>query len=189
MTTPLLEGLDGVEKMSKSLGNYVGVTEPPAEMFGKIMSISDTVMWRYYLLLTDASEPTIAEWQRQVSSGERHPKQMKVQLARRIVEDFHTAASAAAAAEAFEAKFVRGELVPADLPEVRVATQGGSISLAQLVVATGLASSGSDASRKVQQGGVKVDRQRVSDARARIPSPQPGLVLEVGRRAVRVILE
>jgi tyrosyl-tRNA synthetase len=189
MTTPLLEGLDGVEKMSKSLGNYVAVTDPPGEMFGKIMSISDDLMWRYYLLLTDASELEIADWRRQVTSGDRHPKQMKVQLALRIVEDFHTREAAAVAAAGFEARFTRGELSAGDLEEVRVAIPGGSIALAQLVAAAGLATSASDATRKIKQGGVKVERVRVSDPRSRIQSPHAGLVLEVGRRAVWLVLE
>ena len=189
MTTPLLEGLDGIEKMSKSLGNYVGVTEPPAEMFGKVMSISDALMWRYYLLLTDTTEVTIARWQQQVAAGELHPKRMKVQLASQIVADFHSAADAAAAAEAFEARFVRKELTADELPEVRVTTPGPSIGLAQLVAAAGLASSASEATRKVQQGGVKLDRARVTDPRLRLSSPHDGLLLEVGRRAVRVVLQ
>ena len=110
MTTPLLEGLDGVEKMSKSLGNYVGVTDAPAEMFGKIMSVSDDLMWRYYLLLTDLTEAEIEARQAQVASGALHPKQAKVELAKRIVADFHSPDAAAQAAADFDARFTRGEL-------------------------------------------------------------------------------
>jgi len=119
MTTPLLEGLDGVEKMSKSLGNYVGVTEPADSMFGKLMSISDTLMWRYYLLLTDLGEPEINTLRARVTSGELHPKQAKVDLARRIVADYHSTADADRAAEEFERVHARGEL-PSDLRSVVV---------------------------------------------------------------------
>ena len=187
MTTPLLEGLDGVEKMSKSLGNYIGVTESATEMFGKVMSISDTLMWRYYLLLTDVSEPDIARLQEQVAAGAIHPKQAKSTLARRITADFHGEQEAARAAEAFDARFSRGEL-SAELEEVGITVSDGSISLAKLVVEAGLASSASEATRKIQQGGVKVDRERVTDIKTRILASQGTMTLEVGRRAVRIRL-
>jgi tyrosyl-tRNA synthetase len=187
MTTPLLEGLDGVEKMSKSLGNYVGVTEPADEMFGKLMSISDELMWRYYLLLTDASTADVEALRRQVAGGSRHPKRAKVDLAKRIVVDFHSAADADRAADAFEAKFTRGELAADALPEVRVAA-GAPVALSKLVVLAGLASSASEASRKIQQGGVKVDRERVTDIKTRIDPARGSIILEVGRKAVRVTL-
>jgi len=185
MTTPLLEGLDGVEKMSKSLGNYVGVTEAPDEMFGKLMSVSDALMWRYYLLLTDLSEQDVEKLRRQVSEGAVHPKQAKVDLARRLVADFHSAEDADRAAAAFEAKFTRGELA-SDLAEVEIDLPEGSIGLPKLVTAAGLASSSSDATRKIQQGAVKVDREKVADIKFRVDSALNGLILEVGRRAVRI---
>jgi tyrosyl-tRNA synthetase len=187
MTTPLLEGLDGVEKMSKSLGNYVGVTDAPDEMFGKLMSMSDDLMWRYYLLLTDLSESDVAGLRRRVEGGQLHPKQAKVDLASRLVTDFHSAESAERAAASFEARFTRGELV--DLPTVTVGVADGSIGLPRLVAAAGLAASSSEASRKIQQGAVKVDREKVTDVKARIDVVRGELVLEVGRRAVRVRLE
>jgi tyrosyl-tRNA synthetase len=187
MTTPLLEGLDGVEKMSKSLGNYVGVTDAPDEMFGKLMSMSDDLMWRYYLLLTDLSESDVAGLRRRVEGGQLHPKQAKVDLASRLVTDFHSAESAERAAASFEARFTRGELV--DLPTVTVGVADGSIGLPRLVAAAGLAASSSEASRKIQQGAVKVDREKVTDVKARIDVTRGELVLEVGRRAVRVRLE
>ena len=187
MTTPLLEGLDGVEKMSKSLGNYVGVTDAPDDMFGKIMSVSDELMWRYLLLLTDAAEDDIARRQAAVASGEVHPKQVKMQLAARIVEDFHGQAAAEAAVEAFDARFSRGELNAAQLEVIEVRVGDASIGLPKLVVAAGLAASTSEASRKIQQGGVRVDRERVTDIKTRLPAG--GMVLlEVGRRAVNVQL-
>jgi tyrosyl-tRNA synthetase len=188
MTTPLLEGLDGVEKMSKSLGNYVGVAEAPDEMFGKLMSISDELMWRYYLLLTDLSEPEIETLRAQTASGSLHPKHAKRDLATRIVADFHGRAAAERAAEAFEARFARGELAAETLPEVTVDLTGADITLPRLIVAAGLAASASDASRKIQQGGVKLERQKVGDVTLRVPAGPEAVVLEVGRRAVRVKL-
>jgi tyrosyl-tRNA synthetase len=186
MTTPLLEGLDGVEKMSKSLGNYVGVTEPPDEMFGKLMSISDVLMWRYYLLLTDLLVEEVERVKQDVATGRLHPKQAKMDLARRIVSDFHSVEASARAAEAFEARYSRGEIVADDLSEVIAA---GGASLAKILVQAGLATSASEATRKIQQGGVRIDRERVSDARARVPDGAGMFVLEVGRRAVRVVVK
>jgi tyrosyl-tRNA synthetase len=188
MTTPLLEGLDGVEKMSKSLNNYVAMTESAPEMFGKLMSISDELMWRYYLLLTDLSRDAIEALQQQVTSGRLHPKQAKVNLAKLVVGDFHSAPAADRAADAFEARFVRGEVAIEELPTVEVTVAEGTIALARLVVEAGLASSTSEATRKVQQGGVKVDREKATDARERIPATRGTLLLEVGRRMVRVNL-
>ena len=188
MTTPLLEGLDGVEKMSKSLGNYIGVTEAPDEMFGKLMSISDELMWRYYLLLTDLSAAAIADMQSDVAGGTLHPKQAKVQLAARIVADFHGADAGARSAAAFEARFARGELDPGALSEITVDLTADGITLPRLIVAAGLAVSASEASRKIQQGGVKLDRQRVADVKVRVPLERESILLEVGRRAVKVRL-
>jgi tyrosyl-tRNA synthetase len=188
MTTPLLEGLDGVEKMSKSLENYIGVTDAAAEMFGKLMSISDDLMWRYYLLLTDASEREIAALRGQVGAGTLHPKQAKADLASRIVADFHSPAAARAAAEAFEARFSRGELDAGSLPDVRVPAPGGSIGLPRLVAQAGLAASANVASQVIVQGGVKIDREKVTDIKTRIEASRGPFVLEVGRRAVRITL-
>jgi tyrosyl-tRNA synthetase len=179
MTTPLLEGLDGVEKMSKSLNNYVGVTEPPDEMFGKLMSISDQLMWRYYELLTDKPPAELARWKADVAAGTLHPKAAKVELASTIVSDFHGPAAARESAEAFEARFSRGEIDPASLPRRSVSVTGESV---------GLATSASEAARKIQQGGVRIDRQRVTDSRLRIPALRSTLLLEVGRQAVMVDL-
>jgi tyrosyl-tRNA synthetase len=188
MTTPLLEGLDGVEKMSKSLGNYVGVTESPDEMFGKVMSIADDLMWRYYLLLTDLSSTEIDALKSGVASGSTHPKQAKVNLATRIVADFHSTDAATRAAEAFEARFARGELAVEDLPVVTVAQVESSMAVSKLLVAAGLATSASDATRKIQQGGVRVDREKVTDIKARLTLAQSEVLVQVGRRALRVRL-
>jgi tyrosyl-tRNA synthetase len=186
MTVPLLEGLDGVEKMSKSLGNYVGITESAAEMFGKIMSISDELMWRYYELLTERSSSEIAALRQQVAAGTAHPKRVKADLAALIVGDFHGRTAAAIAADAFEARFVRRELDHDSLPEVVLSVPEGSIALSRLVVEAGLAASASEATRKIHQGGVKIDRKRVTDGRMRLEASPAGVILEVGRRAILV---
>jgi tyrosyl-tRNA synthetase len=188
MTTPLLEGLDGVEKMSKSTGNYVGVTESSSEMFGKLMSISDDLMWKYYTLLTDLGPADIQQLRDAVSAGTVHPKQAKVELAKRIAADFHSASDAARAAEEFERRFAKKELNVDDLPEVMVPAPGGESPLTRVVVAAGLAASNSEATRKIQQGGVKVNAEKVSDPRLALRAGSPPFVLEVGRRAVRVKL-
>ena len=187
MTTPLLEGLDGVEKMSKSLGNYVGVAEAPAEMFGKLMSISDELMWTYYGLLTDLAPGEILRLRTDVSSGARHPKQAKVDLARMIVAGFHGAGEAERAASDFERRFAKGEIDEATLPVVAMDLPNeGWKTLGRVIVDAGLAASTSEATRKVQQGGVKINRERVSDARSRCEAGS--FLLEVGRRAVRIEL-
>jgi len=183
MTTPLLEGLDGVEKMSKSLGNYVGVTEPAQEMFGKLMSISDDLMWKYYTLLTDLGPAEIADLRQRVAAGGLHPKQAKVDLAKRIVADFHGSAEAERAAEEFERRFKKKE-VPQDLPVVELTEAELSGPLERMLVRTGLADSMSDARRKVEQGGVRINGQKVGGNR--VPDASE-FTLQVGKRsAVRV---
>ncbi|MEI6246104.1 MAG: tyrosine--tRNA ligase [Acidobacteriota bacterium] len=189
LTTPLLEGLDGVEKMSKSLGNYVGVNEPATEMFGKLMSITDELMWKYYLLLTDLSEAEVNAIKVQVGGGALHPKDAKIALAKRITADFHSADEAAQAAEAFQARFARGEISEESLAEVRVAVPPAGVALAKILVEAGLATSSAEATRKIQQGGVKIDREKVTDGRARIEAGREGFILEVGRRAVKITLD
>ena len=189
MTTPLLEGLDGIEKMSKSLGNYVGVTDSPADMFGKLMSISDDLMWKYYGLLTTLGPEAIVQRRGEVASGALHPKQAKVDLARRIVSDFHGAAAADRAAQEFERRFAKKEL-PDDLPVIEVTDDDWQGTLERLLVRCGLAESMSDARRKIAQGGVRIDGQRVAAAAAAADWRRPGareLTLQVGKRAaVRV---
>jgi tyrosyl-tRNA synthetase len=183
MTTPLLEGLDGVEKMSKSTGNYVGVTEPPSEMFGKLMSVSDDLMWKYYELLTDLTPDQVRERRAAVSRGELHPKQAKVELARRMVTDFHGAAAAAEAAEAFERRFTKREM-PSDAPE-RAMLAGTLIE--HLLLETGMAQSGSDATRKIQQGAVRIDGERFTQVRTAVDRQEP-FMLQVGRRVNRIVV-
>ena len=183
MTTPLLEGLDGVEKMSKSLGNYVGVTDAPSDMFGKLMSISDELMWKYYTLLTDLSSPEVLQLRDRVSAGDLHPKQAKVDLAKRIVADFHGAAAGDAAVEEFERRFARREL-PVDAHVMELTDEEWGASLEKRLVRCGLAESMSDARRKIQQGGVRVNGEKVALGSA--PPDEPYL-LQVGKLgAIRV---
>ena len=187
MTTPLLEGLDGVEKMSKSLGNYVGVTDAPGEMFGKLMSVSDVLMWRYYRLLTDKTPEEIAALEAAVSSGQIHPKQAKIDLARAIVTQFHDAEAASLAAAEFDRVHARGEL-PSDLREVVVAFEGDAeVALTRILADAGLAASTSEAGRKIQQGGVRVNGEKVSDMKLRIRSSSLPLTVQAGRHAVRLV--
>jgi len=187
LTTPILEGLDGVQKMSKSLGNAIGIHEPPLEMYGKIMSVSDEIMWRYYELLTDVSMSEIEKMKR-----ESHPMQAKKELARRIVADFHSADAAVKAGEDWAKQFQKGE-VPQDLEEVSVGVEevGGSIDassrallrLDRLLVKCGLAASATDAARKLKQGSVRIENQVTNDPRIELTPPPPKrLALRVGKQ-------
>ncbi|MEP6919491.1 MAG: tyrosine--tRNA ligase [bacterium] len=184
---PLLEGTDGVQKMSKSLGNYIGINESPQEMFGKVMSISDDLMWRYYELLTDARPAEIEAMRAAGKSGEKNPRDMKVELARRIISDFHSAEAATTAEEAFNRVFRRKE-APEEVEERTV--RSDSWELKDLLVELGLASSKAEARRLIEQGGVYVDGAR-SDPKINNVYPvgpdTPGYHIKVGkRRFVRV---
>lgn len=186
MTTPLLEGLDGVQKMSKSLGNYIGITEAPGDMFGKVMSISDDLMWRYYELVTDLTPAEIAGLTEAVSRGERHPRDLKAELARRIVADFHSQAEAEEASNEFDRRF-RDHQTPADVPTIE--KPAGAIRLVKLIASAGLAPSVSEAQRLVAQGGVRVNGDRVDDVKLELGS-QPGTesLIQVGsRKFLRVV--
>jgi tyrosyl-tRNA synthetase len=188
MTTPLLEGLDGVQKMSKSLGNYIGITESPRDMFGKVMSISDDLMWRYYELLTDLSLSEIAALTEAVSRGDRHPRDLKAELARRIIADFHSTEEADEASREFDRMF-REHQTPADVQTI--AKPAGPIRLVKLMVANGLAPSVAQAQRLVAQGGVRVNGDRVNDVKLELGS-QPGdeALIQVGsRKFLRVIFK
>jgi len=179
LTMPLLEGLDGANKMSKSLGNYVGINEPPGEIFGKLMSISDELMWRYITLLSFESLGTIERWRQDVSEG-RNPKEIKVTFAREIVARFHSAAAAQQAQADFEARFKQHE-IPADIPEHVVEANGQPLLLTQVLKRVGLTSSTSEAMRMIEQGGVRVDSQKVAD-KALTLAPGRSVVLQVGKR-------
>ena len=179
MTTPLLVGVDGVEKMSKTAGNYVGITEPPSEMFGKLMSIADELMWTYYELLTDLSLPDVEALKSRVNDGALHPKQAKIDLAKKIVADFHSVEAAEAAASEFERVFARKQ-PPSEISE-NLAFEG---PVGKVLHHCGLATSGSDGYRKVRQGAVRVGGTRLEDPRKYI---FPGTyTFQVGRRIERV---
>ncbi|GAB4472791.1 MAG: tyrosine--tRNA ligase [Burkholderiaceae bacterium] len=178
LTMPLLEGLDGVEKMSKSKGNYVGITEPPFEMFGKIMSISDAQMWRWYDLLSLRSNDEIAQLKRQAQQG-RNPRDIKVLLAKEIVARFHGARAAEDALAEFELRF-RQHAAPHDMPECTLDSAGNGIAIGHLLRQAGLAPSTSEAIRNVEQGGVRIDGQKISD-RALLVKPGT-YVVQVGKR-------
>jgi tyrosyl-tRNA synthetase len=188
MTTPLLEGLDGAEKMSKSLGNYVGVTDAPGEMFGKLMSISDDLMWRYYTLLADKTAAQIDAMKARVAEGTLHPKHAKIELARGIVSEFHGLVAGERAAAEFERVHRKGE-VPSELRELAVDFgEQADRPLTRLLVEAGLAPSTSDAGRKIQQGGVRVNGARVTSVTHRVAAADLPLLLQAGRHALRVVL-
>jgi tyrosyl-tRNA synthetase len=198
MTVPLLVGLDGVEKMSKSLGNYVGVTEAPGVMFGKLMSLSDEVMWIYYELLTDRTPAEIAALKSDVASGAVHPRRAKVDLAKAIITDFHSAEAAAAAEAEFDRIFVKKE-APDAVREVEVrpgaAPEGDASNtvyaadgLNRILVKCGLAESGSEATRKIKQGGVKIDGAKLSDFGWKVPGPGEYLLQVGARQFVKLVL-
>ena len=179
LTMPLLEGLDGVNKMSKSLGNYVGIAESPEQIFGKLMSISDDLMWRYIELLSFESLATIRKWKQDVETG-RNPRDIKVTFAQEIVARFHNPAAAQKALADFEARFKQGE-IPEDLVEIPLATGAEPILLYQVLKQAGLTASTSEAMRMIEQGGVRVDGQKVSDKALKLPPGGP-YVLQVGKR-------
>jgi tyrosyl-tRNA synthetase len=174
LTMPLLEGLDGKEKMSKSLGNYVGIAEAPPEIFGKLMSISDELMWRYIELLSFESPATIQQWKKD------HPRDVKVRFAREIVARFHSPAAAQRAEADFSSRFREGEM-PDEMPEVTVQAPDGGILIAQLLKQANLTPSTSEAQRMIEQGGVKLDGERVSDKALKIPAGRT-VVAQVGKR-------
>ncbi|MDQ3268333.1 MAG: tyrosine--tRNA ligase [Pseudomonadota bacterium] len=179
LTMPLLIGLDGVNKMSKSLGNYIGINESPQEMFGKLMSVSDKLMWRYLELLSFESMSTIAKWRTEVEQ-ERNPRDIKVLLAQEIVTRFHSPVAAEKALAEFETRFRQG-LLPEDMPEVTVSANTGIIGIAQLLKQAGLVDSTSEALRMITQGAVKLDGERVIDKGLQL---QTGgvVVAQVGKR-------
>jgi tyrosyl-tRNA synthetase len=179
LTMPLLEGTDGVNKMSKSLGNYIGISEPPETQFGKLMSISDELMWRYIELLSFESLDTIARWKQEVAEG-RNPRDIKVGFAREIITRFHSTQAAERAQADFEARFRQGAM-PETMPEVAVATGGKPLSIAQVLKASGLTASTSEALRMIDQGGIRMDGEKLSDKGLYL-SPGSTVVLQVGKR-------
>lgn len=176
ITMPILEGLDGVDKMSKSLNNYIGINESPEEIFGKIMSVSDELMWRYYDLLTDIDYKALM---RDVSTGEAHPKSVKLQLAKTIVSEYHGCDKAEKARKGFEAVFVNKE-IPENIEEFSIA--GDKISIVALVKEVKFATSGSEARRLVTQNAVSLDGKKIIDPHAEIILDKKGKILKVGKR-------
>ena len=180
ITTPLLEGLDGVQKMSKSLGNYIGIDEEPNQMFGKIMSISDELMWKYYELLTDLGVDEINALRFRCESGATNPRDVKVQLAKHIIKDFHSEEDASMAEQNFVNQFSKGQM-PDDIEEVSLASH--TWNLAELLTETNLAPSKKEAKRLIEQGGVKIDGEKVSDAQAEIElNGGKSFIIQVGKR-------
>jgi tyrosyl-tRNA synthetase len=179
LTMPLLEGLDGVNKMSKSLGNYIGITDTPSDMFGKIMSISDSLMWRYLELLSFRSMNEINNWREEVSNG-RNPRDIKVLLGQEIVTRFHSQVAAESALTEFEARFRQGVL-PDDMPEVTVTSVDGQISVPQLLKQANLSPSTSEAIRNIQGGAVKIDGERINDKNTMIVTGST-VIAQVGKR-------
>jgi tyrosyl-tRNA synthetase len=179
LTMPLLEGLDGVHKMSKSLGNYVGINEPPGDMFGKLMSVSDELMWRYFELLSFRSTRDIEGLRQQCASG-HNPREIKVLLAQEIVERFHGAVAAARALADFDARFRHGA-IPDDIPEVSLPAASQPLTIAQVLKLSGLTASTSEALRMIEQGGVRVDGARIDD-RQLVLAAKGCFVLQVGKR-------
>ena len=179
LTMPLLEGLDGVNKMSKSYGNYVGINEPPKEIFGKLMSVSDDLMWRYYELLSFRSNEEIAQYKQEVAEG-RNPRDVKVLLAQEIVRRFHSRQAAEDALADFEARFRQGE-IPEDVENVDIPCTAEGMGIAQVLKHAGLTGSTSEALRMIEQGGVRLDGERVSD-RLLVLKPGTTVVLQIGKR-------
>ncbi|MEW6131765.1 MAG: tyrosine--tRNA ligase [Pseudomonadota bacterium] len=179
LTMPLLEGLDGVNKMSKSLGNYVGINEPPNEIFGKLMSVPDTLMWRYIELLSFESLATIRKWRQEVEAG-RNPRDIKVCFAQEIVARFHGKAAAESALADFEARFRQGAL-PEDMPEVSVPAPAGSLPIANVIREAGLTATTSEALRMIRQGGVRLDGEKVSNKALQLAAGT-SVVLQIGKR-------
>ena len=187
LTMPLLEGLDGVQKMSKSLGNYIGIYEPPSEIFGKVMSISDDLMWRYYDLLSFLPASEISALRRSIDEG-KNPRDVKVQLAQELVARFHGDSASVAAREDFESRFQRNG-IPDEMPEVALLGGEDGVGIAAVLKQSGLTASTSEALRMIDQGGVRLNGERVADKGLVLRAGEGGVV-QVGKRKfarVRVV--
>ncbi|MCG8486914.1 MAG: tyrosine--tRNA ligase [Chromatiales bacterium] len=179
ITLPILEGLDGVQKMSKSLNNYIGITDQPEEMFGKVMSISDDLMWRYYELLSFRPMAEIEAWKAEVAGG-ANPRDIKVRLAEELVERFHSKEMAEKAHQAFIARFQKGQ-IPDEMPECELKAESGSYPIANLLKDGGLVKSTSEAMRMIKQGAVRIDGERVEQASVTVEAGTTA-VFQVGKR-------
>jgi tyrosyl-tRNA synthetase len=178
---PILEGLDGVQKMSKSLGNYIGILEPPEEQFGKVMRISDGLMWRYYRLVTRIPEEEIAEMEKAVQEGKLHPMEVKKRLAETIVKTFHGEEAAKRAREHFERVFSKREL-PESIPEPQITVTENPIWLPKLLKIVGLVPSTSEGRRQIRGGGVRIDGEKILDENFKVDLLEKEFVLQVGKR-------
>lgn len=197
LTTPILEGTDGVQKMSKSYGNYIGINEPPQEIYGKVMSISDELMWRYYELLTDVSLSAIEKLKSDVAAGRQHPMQLKKALARRIVEDFHSAEAAQSAEENWSRQFQKDE-VPEDTELKTISRKdlwsaptaggvtSGPVRVEKVLLLAGLVSSTSEGLRKLKEGAVYIDGKKQIAPLITIALDQPDMILKLGKRIKRI---
>ncbi len=179
LTMPILEGLDGVNKMSKSLGNYIGIHEKPNDMFGKLMSVSDDLMWRYIELLSFEPMSIVAQWKKEVDEG-RNPRDIKVIFAQEIIARFHDRGAADNALVDFEARFREGA-IPDDMPEIDLSAEGEGVPIVQAIKQAGLTASTSEAIRMIQQGGIKANGEKVSDKGLVLPRGEV-VVLQVGKR-------
>jgi len=179
LTMPILEGLDGVQKMSKSLGNYIGIHEPPNEMFGKLLSVSDDLMWRYIELLSFQPLAQVSKWKMETEEG-RNPRDIKVLFAQEIVTRFHSRAAAEAALVDFEARFRQGA-IPDEMPEVTLIGGADGLPISQVLKQAGLTASTSDALRMIDQGGVKLDGEKLSDKALKLKTGEI-VVAQVGKR-------
>lgn len=190
LTLPLLEGTDGTEKMSKSLGNYIGINEEPHQIYGKVMSVSDTLMWRYYLLCTDLVPSEVENLKKRVESGQLHPMDAKKSLAKTVVGYYHGQEAAREAEAHFTAVFSRKEN-PDDMAEVRISSAAPAVPLYKLLVDLSLAASGNEARRLIQQGAVSLDGEKLSDAASPfVPAAGRTLILRVGKlKRLRLVVE
>ena len=184
ITVPILEGLDGVKKMSKSLDNYVGIDEAPDEMFGKIMSISDDLMWRWFDLLSFRSNQEIADLKKEQKAG-KNPRDIKILLAIELIERFHSAKDAQSAEEAFINRFQKG-IIPSDIEEVSISIEGNEVPLPNLLKEVALVSSTSEAMRMIKQGAVKIDDIKIEDPKLTVKKNTSG-VFQVGKRKIKKV--
>lgn len=184
ITVPILEGLDGVKKMSKSLDNYVGIDEAPDEMFGKIMSISDDLMWRWFDLLSFRSNQEISDLKKEQKAG-KNPRDIKILLAKELIERFHSAKDAQSAEEAFINRFQKG-IIPSDIEEVSISIEGNEIPLPNLLKEVALVSSTSEAMRMIKQGAVKIDDNKIEDHKLTVKKNTSG-VFQVGKRKIKKV--
>lgn len=184
ITVPILEGLDGVKKMSKSLDNYVGIDEAPDEMFGKIMSISDDLMWRWFDLLSFRSNQEIAGLKKEQKAG-KNPRDIKILLAKELIERFHSVKDAQSAEEAFINRFQKG-IIPSDIEEVSISIEGNEVPLPNLLKEVALVSSTSEAMRMIKQGAVKIDDNKIEDPKLTVKKNTSG-VFQVGKRKIKKV--